>query len=232
MAKVKICLDAGHYGKYYNQSPANTKYYESEMMWKLHLLLKKHLEAYGIEVITTRSGIDKDLDLTARGKTAKGCDLFLSLHSNAVGDKVNEKVDYPIALVPISGNGDELGKKLADCVQKTMGTQQAGRIEARRGSNGDYYGVIRGATAIGVVGIILEHSFHTNTKAVNWLMQASNLEKLAQAEAAVIAAHFGVQKKTKWYRVQTGAFKNKAYAEAHCAALKKAGFDAFVVEGE
>ena len=49
MAKIKICLDAGHYGKY-NQSPAVSKYYESDMAWKLHLLLKKELEAYGIEV--------------------------------------------------------------------------------------------------------------------------------------------------------------------------------------
>ena len=232
MAKIKICLDAGHYGKYYNQSPANTKYYESEMMWKLHLLLKKHLEAYGIEVVTTRSSIDKDMDLTTRGKTAQGCNLFLSLHSNAVGDRVNEKVDYPIALVPISGKGDELGKKLADCVQKTMGTQQDGRIEARRGSNGDYYGVIRGATAVGVVGIILEHSFHTNTKAVNWLMNANNLEKLAQAEADLLAAHFGATKKVKWYRVQAGAFARKDYAEAQCNALQKAGFNAIIVESE
>lgn len=230
MAKVRICLDAGHYGRYYNQSPANKKYYESEMMWKLHLLLKKCLEAHGIEVITTRSSIDKDLDLTARGKTAKGCDLFLSLHSNAVGSNVNDKVDHPLALVPISGKGDELGKKLAAAVQKTMGTQQDGRIESRRGDNGDYYGVIRGATAVGVVGIIMEHSFHTNTKAANWLMNAGNLEKLAAAEADVIAAHFGAEKEAKWYRVQAGAFQKRAYAEAQCAALKKAGFDAIIVE--
>ena len=37
---MKICLDAGHYG-YYNQSPANKSYYESKMVWKLHLKLKK-----------------------------------------------------------------------------------------------------------------------------------------------------------------------------------------------
>lgn len=45
MAK-KICLDAGHYGQY-NRSPAIPEYYESEMNWKLHLLLKKELEKYG-----------------------------------------------------------------------------------------------------------------------------------------------------------------------------------------
>lgn len=34
-----ICLDAGHEEKY-NRSPAVPEYYESEINWKLHLLLK------------------------------------------------------------------------------------------------------------------------------------------------------------------------------------------------
>ena len=37
---VKICLDAGHYGKY-NQSPCNKAYFESEAMWKLTEYLKE-----------------------------------------------------------------------------------------------------------------------------------------------------------------------------------------------
>ena len=37
---VKICIDAGHYGKY-NRSPAVKDYYESDMVWKLHLLQKQ-----------------------------------------------------------------------------------------------------------------------------------------------------------------------------------------------
>lgn len=42
---VKVCLDAGHYGKY-NRSPAVLSYYESDMTWKLHNYLKKELEAW------------------------------------------------------------------------------------------------------------------------------------------------------------------------------------------
>ena len=41
---IKVCLDAGHYGKY-NRSPAVSSYYESDMTWKLHNYLKKELEA-------------------------------------------------------------------------------------------------------------------------------------------------------------------------------------------
>ena len=235
MGKIKICLDAGHYGKY-NQSPAVKNYYESDMNWKLHLLLKKYLEEYGCEVITTRATQEKDLDLTARGKLAKGCDLFLSIHSNAVGSNVNESVDYPVAYVPLNGTGNALGQKLADCVQKTMGTQQKAQIQSKKGSTGlDYYGVIRGAVSVGVPGIILEHSFHTNTKMANWLMNANNLDKMAKAEADVIAAHYGLKKTsgTVWHKVQIGAFSEKKNAEDLLAKAKAAGFkDAYIVTVE
>ena len=196
MAKIKICLDAGHYGKY-NQSPAVSKYYESDMAWKLHLKLKAYLENYDIEVITTRKSQNENLDLTARGKKAKGCDLLLSIHSNAVGDKVNESVDYPIAFVPINGSADDLGNLLAKCIWQIIGTKQNGRSESKKSSKGnwDYYSVINGAVSVGVPGIILEHSFHTNTKVAKWLLEDSNLDMLAKAEADVIAKYFNVKKK-------------------------------------
>ena len=44
--KIKICIDAGHYGNY-NPSPVVVGYYEAQMVWKLHLLQKQYLEAYG-----------------------------------------------------------------------------------------------------------------------------------------------------------------------------------------
>lgn len=194
MANRKICLDAGHYGKY-NRSPAVSSYYESEMTWKLHLLLKKYLEQYGIEVITTRANQARDLALETRGKTSKGCDLFLSIHSNAIGGTVNETVDYPLACCCVNGKADALGLKLAQCIQSTMGTKQTGRIIKKALTSGkDYYGVLRGAASVGVTGILLEHSFHTNTKATSWLLSDSNLDKLAKAEAGVIAEYFGLKR--------------------------------------
>lgn len=188
---AKICLDAGHYGKY-NQSPANMIYYESDIMWKLHLLLKKYLESSGIQVITTRSSQGTDLTLYDRGAKSKGCDLFLSLHSNAVGSGINESIDYPVAYAAINGKADQIATLLTECVENVLGTIQKARIEHRTGSSGnDYYGVVRGATAVGTPGLILEHSFHTNTRITNWLLSDSNLERLAKAEAEVIAAYYG-----------------------------------------
>lgn len=192
MAKVKICLDAGHYGTY-NVSPVVPEYYESHMTWKLHLLLKKYLEQYGIDVITTRKEQSKDLALYKRGTASEGCDLFISIHSNAVGGKVgNETVDRVDVYAPISGKGHDIAERLAKCVRQTMGTNQGHYVKTRQGSNGDYYGVIRGATAVGTIGLLIEHSFHTCTRSARWLLDEGNLDKLARAEAAVIAEYYGV----------------------------------------
>ena len=89
----KICLDAGHVGSKYNQSPVVKTYYESAMVWALHLKLKAQLEARGFQVVTTRASIDTDLGVYERGTASKGCDVFISLHSNACG---TESVDYPV----------------------------------------------------------------------------------------------------------------------------------------
>lgn len=193
----KICLDAGHYGKY-NPSPVVAGYYESDMNWKLHLLLKAELEKYGFEVGTTRADKDTDLGLVERGRLGDGYDLLLSIHSNAVGSGANEEVDYPVVYIPLNGSGTEIGWKLAKCIASVMGTRQEGRAETRKGSgNWDYYSVIYGAVSVGVPGLILEHSFHTNTRSTKWLMDDSNLDKMAKAEAEVIANHFGVVKPQK-----------------------------------
>lgn len=234
MSKIRICLDAGHYGKY-NRSAAVPAYYESDMTWKLHLKLKAALEAYGIEVITTRANQNTDRALKDRGAAAKGCNLFLSIHSNATGSTVDETTDYPLVIVPINGSGDAIGNKLAKCIEETMGTKQNGRIWERKSDKGyDWYGVIRGAVSVGVPGLILEHSFHTQTRAANWLLNDANLDKLAQAEAATIAAHYGLSKATKTethYTVTaTSNYTNKAEAEEVVAKLIKAGFIADVVK--
>ena len=241
MAKIKICLDAGHYGKY-NRSPAILEYYESEMNWKLHLKLTAELEKYGVEVITTRKDQTEDMELQARGRCARGCDLFLSIHSNAVGSSVNESVDYPVVYVPINGSGNELGRKLANCIASVMETKQNGASWSKRGGGAwDYYGVIYGATSVGVTGLILEHSFHTNTRSTKWLMVESNLDKLAKAEAEVLAKHFGLEKPAPepehWYRIrkswddtksQKGAYKSLELAIKNCPA----GYCVFDWEGD
>lgn len=207
----RVCLDAGHYGNY--NAGAVKGYYESVRMWKLTELLARELTARGITVIKTRSNQATDLALTSRGRKAKGCDLFLSMHSNAASA---ESVDYPVAYVPLNGTGTAIGQKLADIVADVMGTVQNGRTATRKGSGGaDYYGVIRGAVAVGVPGVILEHSFHTNPKAAAWLMSDDNLAKLAKAEADCIAAWLKETAKSSSQTLQVAQRKSAAYNKAY-----------------
>lgn len=265
--KPIVCLDAGHYGKY-NRSPAVPEYYESEMTWKLTNYQAEEMRKYGIKPIFTRDKQEEDLKLFDRGAAAEDADLFISNHSNAVGDNVDESVDYVRLYhlvddksTTVDDQSKAVAKLLLPVIVDLMQPKQGGHITTRKStkdSNGDgvfndnYYGVLNGARQAGTAGIILEHSFHTNTRMTKWLLEDANLQKLAKAEAKVLADYFGmtkveekpVEKPTekpvekpaeaptdKWYRVQVGAYRVKANAEAKLKEVKAAGFtDAFINE--
>lgn len=192
---IRICLDAGHYGNY-NRSPVVPSYYESNMNWKLHLKLKAELEAYGFEVITTRENKNIDLSLSKRGKAAKGCDLFMSLHSNAAPFKqANEKVDRVDIYATLNRKAHNLAAKLAVRIAEVMEVKDGGFVKTKESSSGgEWYGVLRGCNSVGVPGMLVEHSFHSNTRSTLWLLEDANLDKLAAAEAAVLAEHYGLTK--------------------------------------
>ena len=203
-----ICIDAGHYGTY-NKCPAIPEYSEAKTMWKLHLMQKSYLEQLGATVIITREDQKKDLSLHSRGVASKGCHLFISDHTNAVGNGMNENVDYVAVYHLVDDDttscddiSKEIAQKLAPVISDVIGTTQGYKILTRLSSsdkNGDgkfndnYYGVLNGARSVNVPGLILEHSFHTNTKIVSWLLNDDNLDKLARAEAKAIAEYFSNQ---------------------------------------
>ena len=245
---MKILLDAGHYGDYQNMSPCQTnpRYYESTMTWKLHLRLKIALEKLGFEVGVTRKKKDQDLPVYERGQMAKGYDLFLSLHSTACAPADGsfspvENVDRPVIIYPLSSGDDQrrIANRLGNCVEMTMGTQhyQLFQLEYPGRPGVDYYGVIRGAVEAGCKNaFIVEHSFHTCTRSVEWLLKDANLQAMANAEAAAIAELFEVPApepevdESKIYTVQVGSFNDMVYAEALKDKFKAEGYEAFVTE--
>lgn len=181
MGKKRICLDPGHYGEKYNAGVVSG-YYESATVWKLTQYEKEYLEQMGIEVLVTRSNINENPDLTARGKMAAGCDLFVSNHTNACG---TEAVNRAVAIhftdrneTLVDDQSREFAAQIAKVIQNTMGVdgyQIYSRLSDNdRDGNGkkddNYYGVLNGSFLAGVPGVIAEHSFHTNTEACKWLM--------------------------------------------------------------
>lgn len=205
-ALVKIMIDPGHAG-YYNPSTVVNGYYESVMTWTLSNYLKEELEALGVQADLTKTSLQDDPDLQPRGHMSAGYDFFLSVHSNAAS---YSSLDYPTAIcyqnldwTTIDDTSREVGQILTDTVTNVMGTQQKGIIWQRlsvndRDGNGVYddewYGVLCGARYVGTPGVLMEHSFHTNYRSTVWLMQDSNLRKLAHEEAAVLADYFKAKK--------------------------------------
>lgn len=203
MKKKRICLDPGHYGSKYNAGVVSG-YYESATVWKLTQYEKEYLEQMGIEVLVTRKNIDENPDLTARGKMAAGCDLFVSNHTNACG---TETVNRAVAIhftdrdeTLIDDKPKEFAAQIAKVIQNTMnvdGYQIYSKLSDNdRDGNGvkddNYYGVLNGSFLAGVPGVIAEHSFHTNVAACKWLMDDNNLRRLAKACAECMASFVGV----------------------------------------
>ena len=135
MAKKRICLDPGHYGSKYNAG-AVKGYYESDIVWRLTMYEKEFLEKMGIDVVLTRTSMNEDLSLTNRGLKAKGCDLFVSNHTNACGTPsvtravtifMTERKD-----TLIDNKSKDFAVKIAQVVDKSMGTDGHSAKSKRR----------------------------------------------------------------------------------------------------
>lgn len=213
---IEITLDAGH-GRWDNKSPNNKNYIEGTQMWHLSVYLEKALKSYGFEVKTTRPSIEDNPSHEERGKVASNSNLFLSLHSNAPGkskdgtydEKITGSVTfYPIKTPEIKALAEALGEKVSAMMKHHFRGAMTLEYPDRPGI--DYYGVIRNAVANGCKNaIIIEHGFHTNPNDSNYLLDDDNLILLAEAEAQIIAEHFGQKRIT-----ETKPKPKEWYAEA------------------
>ena len=190
----KLCFDAGHY-KNYNQSKVYKPYFEGNKMWDLTLLVKNYLEKnYNVQILLTRDNINKDLSVYERGKLAKGCEGFYSFHTNAFDDETVDRVVIIRALGDTSLN--TYSNQLGDSIKNCVGIKQPTQVYERKGNNGEYYGVLRGAKSVGVKNrFIIEHGFHTNYNTAKWLYDNKNLKKLAKVEGEEIAKFHNLQRK-------------------------------------
>ena len=204
---VRIMLDPGHAGSFFNASLVVPGYYESAQMWKLAQKIKTALERWDFDVGLTRQTIDEDPELTERGRRARGYDLFLSLHSNAAAI---EEPDAPWIIhfaedskTILDEKSEEIARLLGPVISEVMGvsapyyyTKSCDFDRNRNGAIDDeWYGVLFGAKEAGVPGVIVEHSFHTNKAAAKWLSVDTNLDKLAEAEAEALARYYGMEDK-------------------------------------
>lgn len=207
---IKITLDAGH-GKYDNKGVIDG-YYEGRMTFKLMSYLKEELEKYSdITVCTTRQTMDDAPALIERGTMAaqNGSDIFISIHSNwfsnetACGVSVyrsffrpeSEELGTMLGLAVTNVINNYTGKSYMRNDGKPMTrTEKAEKPENGDGVTQDYYNVIRNSVKSEKCrySFIIEHGFHSNPGECQFLMEEENLQKLAKAEADVIASYFNL----------------------------------------
>ena len=183
---MKIMIDPGHGPG--NGNRGQNGYYEYAGMWKLSNYLKAVLERCGLAVELTRSE-NECPDLDARGKAAKGCDLFISEHSNAGGGKGCEC--YYSIRIP---DDYQFATDIAKAVSDVLGDSSRGaKVKESTNTAGyDYYTVIYSAQYVGCPHVfICENGFHDNADDEAKLKDDAYLLRIAEAQAKVICQHLG-----------------------------------------
>ncbi len=211
MGKYTVVVDPGHYENA-NPYPAAKGYYEGTQMYKLGTYLKAMLESSGVDVVITRNNIKENPDLSVRGKMAgsHNANLFISLHSDAIGSYVSESAKGVTVFYSYKANAamKNFATKLASEMSTLLGTTNR-QAQTRLGDNGDWYGVIRSSAASGCTSAcLIEHGFHTNSSDVKKLISDEWLKKIATKECDLICEFLGTVSKASSVKIGSSTVGN------------------------
>lgn len=153
-----------------------------------------------------------------------GADLYITIHTNACNGKVTGTRMF-------SYDTTGKGYKAAKAVFKYLAPLTPGTSESVT-SNPDLYEVKCPAAPT----VYCEVEFHDVSSAAKWIIE--NTEAIAEAICMGVCDYFGVSykvptpptTKTKMFKVQVGAFKERRNAEAMLQSLKAAGFNGYIKE--
>ena len=241
MAKeIKIVIDPGHgYGKAHNRG--GVLFNEGDQNFKLGWLIIKEIRRYnGVKVVSTRNSQYDDPSLSQRARMGVGADLFISTHTNAgvssaTGIEIFRGKNNTSA-------GNNLISRICSTGAKIMDIRNRG-VKYWSYKGRDYWGVFNsGNNAKNKM--LIEWAFHTNTRDSKQYL--AKQEALARLVATEIARMYNLTLKSAatqnatatskkeeegkiLYRVQLGAFENKANAEKLLQTLAKAGFKGIIV---
>ena len=144
-SNLLVCLDPGHYAGCNEVPDTVSPYCEGDFTLEVGLALRDELaETYGITCAMTREAgsitlggmSDEALDNTAiqlRGEAAEGCDLFISLHTNANLDDANgaptfkqpTSITKPIVLANTVAASDERALAVANAIGEEVADASA-----------------------------------------------------------------------------------------------------------
>ena len=239
MANFKIALTAGHY-KYTSGKRCDKRFDPKETPeWVLNDRIADKVEKIlannytGYELIRTDDTTgEKAIELTARTNAANNfkADFYLSIHHNA-GIK-GGKGGGIVAYVYTNASAESLvwQKELYSALIAATG------LKGNR-SNPLPKANLHEVRETNMPAVLLELGFMDSATDVPIILSEEYADKCAEAIVKVLVERGKLTKRTaeptsdKLYRVQVGAYRNRANAEKKLAELKSAGFtDAYIKE--
>ena len=218
---AKVWLDAGHGGNDPGALGSGLK--EKDITLAITLKAGKELERHGVKVGYTRKN-DKTVNLNSRGPLANeyGADVFVSIHTNAFSNSNAQGVET------YSFPGSSKGRNLANDIHNEV--IKAKLYTNNRGLKTANFAVLRQTR---MPAALVETAFITNKQDVQLLKNKQN--DFAAAIAKGVLKYLGINYKPsnnsnskELYKVQVGAFSNKANAEKLSNELKKKGYNNFI----
>ncbi len=185
-----------------------------------------YLKKAGFTVMCT---YNNDMYQRVRESNAFGADMHIAIHTNATA-KHNVTGGTQVLLYSLDGERKKAGQAVFDCLAPITPGKSAERLIAKP----DFYE----CRATNGLAIYCECEFHDTKEGSGFIIK--NTTAIGEAIAKGVCNYYGValpteknnapQKSGTLYTVQTGAFKEKANAQKHLYALKKAGFEGFVIK--
>ncbi len=166
-------------------------------------------------------------------------DVYLALHSNAGGR------GQASGAMAFYYPGDTKSKLLAENIVREL--NEICPIRSNRSSpvlsgmapfNGQGLAEVRNPVTYGMITVLAETDFHDNPQTAEWIVK--NHESIARAYVAALVKSFDIKPKQldmaelaktapeKLYKVQLGAFRNRANADFLLERLRRAGFDGYI----
>ena len=203
-------------------------------------ILEPILNRCGIDTLrgyrrTPMDGEDGEAIMYANidASNAWGADVHYVSHTNASGNTTD-------------GSGKAKGFQVMYYPGSTNGSKLAQLMTKYRDEIYPYNSVINKRSDLHELSdtdapsVYMEHVYHDNTEDATWFHE--HMKECAVQDAKAFCEYFGInyveehtpdpepETKDVLYRVQVGAFKVKANAEAYLEKLEAAGFNGFIVE--
>lgn len=219
----KVFIGVGHGGSDPGAVSNNTN--EKDLNLSIALACQDVLVRHGVSVNMSRTKDEDDnISEEIRECNVYQPDIAVDIHNNAGGGDGAEVFHH---------YGGGVSKTLAeDILAEIVKIGQNSRgAKVRKNANGkDYYAFIRNTTCPAV---IVECAFVDNATDLEILATEGKRQSMGEAIAKGILKTLGVEFQAETgtiYRVQVGAYKVKANAEAMLKKIKAAGFDAFITK--